>query len=91
MAQGPICIITPTGMVCASSPKLKRHHVFGTPCKDMPAPSARNAAIVSAVQTALRKTARFSKATADLYGTVVQVMLEENVDDTTNNFLISRQ
>ncbi len=33
MAKSPICIITPSGMICSSSP-LKRHHPTGSACQD---------------------------------------------------------
>ena len=82
MATGPICIITPSGMVCASSPTMRRHYPPGSrkdcgpenPRKDLDK-------VVEAVKATL-SSAPFSVSGQETIATVVQLMVQMDVDDT---------
>lgn len=76
----PICIITASGMICASSKPMRFHSGHGTPaCTDKPGPSGKNDKIVSDVVGVL-KANQVPPDTADTMGTVIQVMLESGLD-----------
>ncbi len=66
-AAGPICILTPTGIMCMESP-LKWHLPFGHPCIDEPVPSDPEkrdlrVALIDAIAAAFDKTAKHAVVT----------------------------
>jgi len=85
----PICIITASGMVCASSKPMRVHKPHGgAACTDKPGPTPANDKIVSAVKATLT-TNSAPPAAIDTMCTAIQVMLESGVDDSTS-FTITR-
>lgn len=79
MAAQPICIITPTGLKCLSSP-IKQHLPTGGECTDMRADPNREG-LVKAIGVALSKskTPTISSPKREVILRVVELMLAANV------------
>jgi hypothetical protein len=77
VAQGPICIITPSGMVCCSSKPMKQHF----PKVGDEVPSADTDNVCHAVETALAPYAKL--VAVDTILSVVQLMVHAKVTDKT--------
>jgi hypothetical protein len=78
VAQGPICIITPTGMVCASSKPMKRHF----PKPEAPVTSALADKVYDAVNNALKNDIADAQL-RDVYATVCELMAQGGVTTRT--------
>jgi hypothetical protein len=72
VAKGPICIITPTGMVCCSSRPMKRHF----PNEGKEDATAETEKVYTAVEGALGRVSG-----RDTILTVVQLMVQAKVTD----------
>ncbi len=75
MALGPICIITPSGMICSSSKPMKRH--FPKPPADEPATTLAGD-VYNAVYTTLQKHVLDDKL-RDVYATACQLIAQGKV------------
>lgn len=82
----PICIITPTGLRCMSSP-IKLHRPSGKECTDLPdsGASAKRKERIQEVSRALSNRMRptLSKQKREVILTVVELMLAANVGGST--------
>lgn len=82
----PICIITPTGLRCMSSP-IKQHRPSGKECTDLPdsKASAKREERVKEVRKALSKrmAPTISKQKREVILMVVELMLAANVGGNT--------
>ncbi len=77
MAMGPICIITPSGMVCSSSKPMQRHHPK-PPRPENATPLATK--VYDAVDTALKGLVP-DVVERELYATVAQLMAQGKVNE----------
>ncbi len=81
MAYSPICIITSTGMVCASSP-LKAHYPLGKACRRAHLSKAQKHK-VDVINAAVAKTGAVKGGSAEVIAKVVELLIAMNVDKQT--------
>ncbi len=81
MAYSPICIITATGMVCASSP-LKAHYPIGKACRRAHLTRAQKHK-VDAIKGAVAMSGAVRGGAADVIGKVVELLIAMNVGNRT--------
>ncbi len=75
MAMGPICIITPSGMICSSSKPMKSHF----PAQGPVGASSVAASVYDAVDHALASIITTPKV-REVYATVAQLMAQGQVN-----------
>jgi hypothetical protein len=81
MAQGPICIITPSGMICASSPQMTKHYAPGVGTCDPNYADPVAVGKAAKVREKMDETgSNFTSDEKDLIQTVVQLMTAVHVN-----------
>jgi hypothetical protein len=82
VAQKPICIITPTGMKCISSP-IKDHHPGDEPCRPARPNADRDAKVAELRRFLKLKRLDLPRGRQDVIAKVAELLLAANVGGET--------